>query len=166
MGLFEPFDKHDKIAWDMDGTLINGPNAAFFQAYIALTPYKEHHVVTFRGGAWRDNVIPELVASGFRSAAQFITAVHGCPAETYDGFMLLNDPKQKEVITEEARPGLLVHAGDFLAFKGAKAAELGCTLLVDDLEGWVGKGCEVHGVEFFHAHTPVGMTARALAPRA
>lgn len=39
---------HQIICWDIDNTLINGPNSSLFRQWIKSNPDKEHHIVTFR----------------------------------------------------------------------------------------------------------------------
>jgi hypothetical protein len=139
-----PLDAHKKIGWDMDQTLIQGRNSERFRAYIAANPHKRHHVITFRDREWADLIPIELGTLGLDPA--LIASVENCPAPLHDMFMLhrsgeLEMPKH---VAEKA-------ISAFLRWKGRRASELGCTVLVDDMADWVVQGCQAHGVEFVDA---------------
>lgn len=138
-------DAHQNLAWDMDGTLNHGPNAERFRAYIAAHPEKRHHVITFRNREWADLIELELRTLGLDPV--LIASVENCPEPLHDMFMLhrsgeLEMPKH---VAEKA-------ISAFLRWKGRRASELGCTVLVDDLADWVVQGCQAHGVEFVDAN--------------
>jgi len=122
---------HAKIAWDMDGTLVDSPNARFFQHYIIETPWTEHHVVTFRGLDHVPGVYRQLAEHGV--TPDMIAGVHACPQDLRAAYDERNDPVKLDL---------------FLRWKGLTAAGFGCTLLVDDMRELVIKGCEEHGVAY------------------
>jgi hypothetical protein len=135
---------HQKIGWDMDGTLIRGPNSDRFRAYIAANPQKRHHVITFRDREWADLIPMELGTLGLDPA--LIASVANCPAPLHDMFML-HSRGQLEMPQRIAEKAI----NAFLRWKGRRASELGCTVLVDDMAYWVVQGCHAHGVEFVDA---------------
>lgn len=138
------FNPHQRIAWDMDGTLIGGPNSQRFRRYIARTPEKQHCVVTFRDRAWAGQIRGELGALGLDP--NLIASVENCPELLHDIYMASRNPASC------APKALADHAArQFVRWKGRKARELGCTILVDDLADWVVLGCQENGVAFLDA---------------
>lgn len=138
-------DPHEIIAWDFDGTLVDGANSEFFRAYILAHPEKQHHIVTFRTGRsrrfhgklWKDDAIHELLDHGV--ALDTITAAHGIPENLFDTL---------------PRGGLILPGSceESLYWKAAKAKEIGATVLVDDLVEWTEVGCRHHGIAFVDAN--------------
>jgi hypothetical protein len=126
-------DSHHKIAWDMDETLVNGPNSEFFRQYIAAHPEKEHYIVTFRtGDAWIADIPFELADEGLNP--DLIKAVSSVPMKIWIERHLSR-----------------VHMAVCNDWKGFEAKRLGCTVLVDDMEASVLPGCEKHGITFIHS---------------
>ena len=122
-------DGHGSIAWDLDGTLVDGPKQAFLGAYLASRRDKAHHLVTFRRSSQRVAVESRLAAAGL--GLHLFQGVHFCPdplRDAYDG---------------DGDPGL---RKEFRRWKGRAAAEAGCGVLVDDDADLVGDGCLLHGV--------------------
>lgn len=138
-------EPHQNIGWDMDGTLNHGPNAERFRAYIAAHPEKRHHVITFRNREWADLIELELRTLGLDPA--LIASVENCPEPLHDMFMLhrSGEVEMPQRVAEKA-------ISAFLRWKGRRASELGCTVLVDDLADWVVQGCQAHGVAFLDAN--------------
>lgn len=122
-------DGHQAIAWDLDGTLVDGPKQIFLGAYLAGRPDKRHHLVSFRRGSQRDAVERHLSTVGL--GLHLFEAVHLCPDPLRDAFDGRGDP-------------LLVR--EFRRWKGWAAAAAGCTVLVDDDADLVGDGCRLHGI--------------------
>lgn len=141
-------DPHQIIAWDMDGTLIDGPNAKFFRAYILAHPEKQHHIVTFRTGPalnsmevamWKDECVYELFHLGVPHGT--IKQTHAMPDHLYHAWA------QRKTFIQETE------VAAFLDWKGKTAAEIGATVMIDDMPGMVKKGCRNHGVTFIDAHS-------------
>lgn len=133
-------DAHHKIAWDIDGTLFEGVNSAFFCAYIMAHPEKEHHLVTFRDQRWALSAHDDLLGA---VDPDFIKAIHACPQRLYHGYA-----------TRDPIYGIDA-ASDFVEWKGMRANQLGCTLLVDDMAALVEPGCTRYGVAFLNALHPI-----------
>lgn len=138
-------DPHQKIGWDFDGTLIQGPNSDLFRAYIAAHPEKRHHVITFRDREWASLIHHELDALGLDP--KLIASVENCPEPLHDTFQLGREPDRRipKAVADRAAHG-------FLRWKGRRARELGCTILVDDMAEWVATGCQENGVTFLDAN--------------
>jgi len=132
-------DNHKTIAWDIDETLINGPNSRFFRDYIRGNPEKAHFLVTFRTPrAWAEEALEQLRAHGLDPA--LIAGVSSVPVDLFAAFANRHE--------EPSHPLL----DDFDHWKGMEAARLGCTILVDDMEASVIRGCQRHSVTFIHSH--------------
>jgi hypothetical protein len=131
-------DPHAVIAWDMDETLVNGPNSAFFRAYILAHPEKTHIIVTFRTPrAWAEESLDELEVHGV--PRDRIAAVHNVADEVYWAF------------STRTRGGDPEKAASYLTYKAITAKAHGATILVDDKHEHVADGCATHGVTFLHA---------------
>lgn len=122
-------DGHAAIAWDLDGTLVDGPKQAFLGAYLADRRDKRHHLVTFRRSTQREVVAACLAAVGL--GLHLFEAVHFCPDALRDAY----DGRGDQSLVRE-----------FRQWKGRAAAEAGCTVLVDDDADLVGDGCRIFGV--------------------
>jgi hypothetical protein len=118
-------DKHDIIAWDMDGTLIDGVNSKQFIAYINQHFRKKHYVITFRDAVWGATVELELEEAGLRPGR--IEKV-------------ICNPTGRSTAGFEVRD-----------FKGQAAKGVGATILVDDMPNSVEAGCIKAGVEYLDA---------------
>lgn len=118
-------DQHQVIAWDVDGTLVNGINSDAFRKYIIATPHKQHHIVTFRDEVWAQDVYEEL-------------AEHGVP--------------RSSIASIASNPTGKPHVGDSVKlFKGAAARKVGATIMIDDMPEMVEEGCQAAGVVFMDA---------------
>lgn len=128
-------DQHEKIAWDCDGTLYQGKNSQAFADYIKAHPEKQHYIITFRDYNWAKECIPDLIDMGLKDC--HFVSVHHCPDDVW----------------MNSQEGSFSQRWDFLCWKAKMAIELGCTILVDDMEDAVIHGCTEHGVAFLHAHS-------------
>lgn len=131
-------DDHAVIAWDMDETLVNGPNSDFFRRYILAHPEKTHVVITFRTPRpWAQDVYRELEPYGI--TREHITAVHNVPDDLYHAYAQRRTFPQPEKVAA------------YYAYKGMQAKAIGATVLVDDNVAHTEQGCRTHGVVFVHA---------------
>lgn len=142
-------DQHEIIAWDMDETLVNGHNSAFFRAYIRANPRKRHHIITFRTPrAWAEQSLLELEVYGV--PPRLIEAVHSVPDELYEAF---SEHRVSCASIEEIgrSPDTPAKVRQYLAFKALTAKRIGATLLVDDMAALVEADCVANGVVFLNA---------------
>lgn len=150
-------DKHDTIAWDMDGTLIDGRNSDAFRQYIVSNPEKKHYIITFRDANWASRIYDELTACGMDNPTAYIDGIFTCPVDWHYYNEVNNNPRMAHVKKQYfetnriSQEQLDFYSMKFRQFKGAMAAELGCTVMIDDIEEWVEQGCVDHGVVFLHA---------------
>lgn len=141
--MFHPLlHKHEKIAWDMDGTLVDGLNSAFFRKYVTANKEKKHYIITFRDKKWADRIPSELAKSGL-DTKNFVS-IHPCPSYLWLAYATRDR-------TPVGHPSLQL-AHDYLHWKGRTAKKLGCTVLIDDMVDQVIKGCIFHEVEFYDAN--------------
>ena len=151
-------DQHQVIAWDMDQTLIGGPNSNFFRAYIKAHPEKRHHVVTFRDRRWAMEIWQELTNCGDFRAKDAIKSVESCPEIIHNCYMVeFRTPQFREPFIASlklTRDQFNAHVQAFAYWKGLRASHIGATLLVDDMPEWCLPGCEAHGIAFLNALEP------------
>lgn len=154
-------DMHTAIAWDMDQTLIKGPNSDFFRRYIMTNPEKTHRVVTFRNKSWADDIFDELEYHGFHNARKLISSIENCPEHWHDNYMIATLPRHASLRQKLLGEGRVTQkyldecVHNFLRFKGARSKEIGCTVLVDDIPTWVMPGVNENGIAFVHALDPI-----------
>lgn len=154
-------DLHDNIGWDMDKTLVKGPNSEFFREYIMAHPQKTHRIITFRDRDWASRAYDELEYHGLRDARRLISSIENCPEQWHDYYMIATYPhyagrRDFLLATGQITQEFLnecVH--NFLRFKGSRCKEMGCTVLVDDLPEWVMHGVNDHAIDFVHALHPI-----------
>ena len=144
--------KHSVISWDMDQTLVNGPNSAYFRDYIARHPEKEHHIVTFRNRSWAEKIPLELESYDFN--IKHFSGIHYCPEEIHDSYMIRNSDISianflfyRDITKEEFDRNVQL----FPYWKGLQSKKIGASVLVDDMPEMVLLGCKEHGIEFLHA---------------
>jgi len=153
-------DKHQILGWDFDGTLSNevhqAPNSDFFLAYITAHPEKRHHIITFRDREWANEIWTSFCEIGLD--IKLIRSIESCPDIIHDCFQINKKygvrPDYYTNTRDLTNEQFIENAGLFTKWKAERAKQIGCTILVDDIEDWVLDGCEFHGVEFLHAHAP------------
>jgi len=150
--------KHSVIAWDMDQTLVNGPNSEYFQDYIRRHPEKSHHIVTFRNKNWADTIFGELENIGF-DAYKHISAVHSCPEDIHDSYMAKNSGGMvmhrfmlsRSMSLEQFNKNVSA----FPIWKGFQCKKIGATIIIDDMPTFVVPGCAKYDIEFINALDPL-----------
>lgn len=130
----EEFNTHSKIGIDFDGTLVQHQYSEHLQRYILKNhQFKHFHIITFRSHGMQDQIRQDLMESidttGVRLSLNHFVSVHNIPDETYRDHL--------ERLT----------ANDYYAWKAVKCAELGITILIDDLADWLHEHCVKHGVD-------------------
>lgn len=147
-------NKHSSIAWDMDHTLVNGPNSAYFLDYIRSHPEKTHNIITFRDNSWANMILSELAQVGF-DARTHISAIYNCPEDIHDSFMVKSNEiteifqfmQSRSMSSENFDKNVQL----FPLWKGFKCKNIGATVLIDDMPELVLPGCEKYGIEYVNA---------------
>lgn len=143
----------------MDQTLIDGPNSEFYRAYIASTPNKQHHILTFRSHSWANDIWEELNRCGLNSQ-RLIKSVSNCPDIMHDSFMVdqhnREHGRELDTLLWIMQSGLtddqfMKYVEDFPFWKGKMCHEIGATILVDDKPELVIHGCEKYKIAFLDA---------------
>lgn len=129
------FDRHQKIGIDFDGTLVGHRHSALIQRYILDHPEKEFHIVTFRSHGWQNRIEFDLAKSTAETGVPLtigaFTAIHNMTDEGYATHIeMKGDPK-------------------YYAWKGVTCAQVGCTILLDDMADGIHIECVSQGVTLF-----------------
>lgn len=138
---FQELDKHHNLGWDFDGTLVEHPKSELMHAYIRAHPEKRHVIVTFRSHGWQHNIWDELAS------------YEGAPRpEAFEGIINMDDETYAKF--HDASRGPVFLMGDdirsYIEWKGKKCAELGLTVLIDDMAEMVEEGCKKHSIIYLH----------------
>jgi hypothetical protein len=130
-------DPHQNIAFDLDGTLVNGPNSQYFCDYILANPDKNYHLVTFRDQTWAERIYAELASTGLKKIN--FSTLNSIPQDIYMSY------------ASKGNIGGVDLGMKFVYWKGWISKHLGATVLVDDMEDLVLPGCKKYGVAFINA---------------
>lgn len=143
-------EKHNILAIDFDDTLIGHKNSQRICDHIRYNPSKTYWIITFRTGPWADTDImeQELYHMSGLTLDRF-EGIKSIPKHIYDGHTSINSDR-KAGVPEET---LSRREEVFKEWKGKTAAELGCTVLIDDIADWTEEGCGKHGVDFVNTHS-------------
>lgn len=148
-------DQHERIALDMDQTLVGGLHSPGLRAYVAQhRGIKRFYIITFRHEAWAGKIPEELAQCGLDP--RLIQDIVWCPDTLIAGATL---HYERDILTPEllkqraAKQGLDIDtleslSGQYSEWKGRMAAQLGCSVLVDDAPEMVHRGCEKYGIAF------------------
>ena len=123
---FDELNKHEHIAWDIDGTLLEADHAKHLFAWVAANQQKKHYLVTFRNGHLLDSLEDEIENERAGGRALF-QRLHTMPEHI---------KWDKE--TEEIR-----------TYKPNVCAENGYTVLIDDLT-FLKEECENFGIVYLN----------------
>ena len=151
--------QHDIIGWDIDRTLIAGPNSELFREYVKRHPEKQHHLITFRSSQHDlDNMKYDLCFSDF--SIDLFSGIHCVPADVGRS-MYSYDPVHLSLachpdISDETffrntsmrnnRQEMVRNLIAFNNFKPLKCREIGSGVLIDDMVRTLKDPCERHGV--------------------
>lgn len=142
---------HRSIAWDIDQTLVGGKFSNEFILFIQSHPEIEHHLITFRNKDWADEVWSDLKPKMGANVRDLFVDVHNCDEDDWHFFSVRNSPFGG--LTGDPEMDTILNAAHdaVMTYKGRKASELGCTILVDDLIQMVHEGCSAYGVSLMNA---------------
>lgn len=130
---------HQKIGIDFDGTLVEHRKSRLLQRFILANHDKtEFHIVSFRSHGMERNIERDLLISTLMTQVpltlRHFAGVHNIPDALYEGWAMFGD-KDK--------------ARDYFCWKASKCQEIGCTIIVDDMND-VGPHCEEIGITYLH----------------
>ena len=144
-------DDHEKIGWDIDGTMYehDGSRTAATDArcramhdYILAHPEKKHYVVTFRSGAWANQVWADLLRVNPNAPGP----------EHFEGLLNMSVQMFDENCARNLGGGHYSEPTQtYKEWKGMICAQHGITVLVDDNPDHVVPGCDRYGVLHLHA---------------
>lgn len=134
MNPLQKLDRHDIIAVDFDGTLVDNPGSIHLWKYIRDNhERKQFHIVTFRFKHDADHCLPILnllsKRTGIAPTAEMFRSVEYRP--------VLNESDSYDNLPQE--------------FKALVCKRIGATVIIDDLVDVIGEHCDRHGVEVVDA---------------
>lgn len=159
--------KHKAIGWDVDKTLINGLWSNHWRAYVtANVDNHDHWIITFRNDADAATVFDEIEEQyNYPLKREWFKGIINLPRDIDNAYnslhpellnfdynkeptgKILRISKNENISLEDAR----LIKESLHDWKAKVCFDLGCTVLVDDLESIVAEGCEKYGVEFIHS---------------
>ena len=145
--------KHRKIAFDFDGTLVDGRSSLLIQNYIQNNDDKTYFIVTFRTPVQAKTIPMELAAHGL-SSEWFATVVPMAArlALEFDEDQRIRRNSGLPNIERVSEAALLPGERQVLNWKGFVAKKLGATVLVDDMPAYCAMGCRRFGIRLLDAN--------------
>lgn len=144
-------ERHDRIALDLDGTLIDGQTSPLIQDFVRSNPEKKFWIVTFRTPAQVHTVASELANVGL-PIGDFQRVI---PMPERYVMEFEEDQRQRRFARLPGldTPGVTPFPGEFryLHWKGYVCKRIGATVLVDDLPRLSQMGCQQFGIELVDA---------------
>lgn len=152
-------DTHKIIGVDIDDTLIGNELASTrIQEYI-LNNYhqKNFYLITFRTRELMDSIWQDIAYENAQLNEKIFRGVFGVPVDIRIGYQhyrstvnriatnTVNDPEDEEKLLK-----FTPYKDQFLEWKGKKAHELGCTILIDDRTERVRQGCTKYNIKLVH----------------
>ncbi len=147
----EELFKHDTLGIDVDDTLIGHPRSHVLQRFILEHhKIKNFHIVTFRTHGMEDMIDQDILTSTVDTQVPLrlhhFAGVHSIPYGLYE-----NHKKQQWSASREVKrsPGGIILPNDsdiYYTWKAEKCREIGCTVLIDDMEPAIGRHCERIGI--------------------
>lgn len=142
----EIFQKHKKIALDIDHTLIGNSRAKIFLwDYISKNPYShEYYLVTFRFGVTKKTAFSDIEKESGLGKKYFkdIFFVPDSLVEEYEKLI-----KNKYIMNEKIDYQKIMQ---LKLWKASICKMNKCFVLVDDLTEFVLPGCLAYGIEYYH----------------
>jgi hypothetical protein len=141
---------YKKIAFDLDGTLIDGVASAAIATFIKRHATKSYFIITFRTPSQAVSIPSELISAGL-SVDLFKQIIPISERLMFD----FNEEQQQRrnagltpLITDMPHEALFPGEYKLMHWKGFVARKLGATVLVDDLPFLVTLGCKKFGIDF------------------
>lgn len=138
--------KHHKIGIDVDGTLIDHPRSHLLQRFILdHHQTKEFYIITFRSHGWEKRLEHDIGESTLLTTVPLqlnhFRGIHTVPQQIHENHWMARSCEGT------ATPGSIIIAhDDFYGWKAAVCREIGCTVLIDDMEPSIGPHCVRLGV--------------------
>jgi len=149
------FENHQRIAIDLDDTLLNGPASKFLVDYVNDHPEKEFFIVTHRTPAESRSVPMELKNIGL-NINQFEKLMPTTELMRIRFRLDRNDREKNKlpsiytdnVSTDEMSKNEL----NFVYWKGYVCKRLGITLIIDDATPIVKPGADRYHIEYINPY--------------
>lgn len=149
----ENFHLHNALGIDFDETLVgNSPTKEVLWSWIYKNKQrKKFFIITFRTGTWLEKVWNDLEVEAKFIVPAF-SGVYSVPVDAKDAYFEYSKLKKKahKPKNKERMNQIYPLYTAFREWKGKKAKELGCSVLVDDDRQNTLPGCEKFGVDYVH----------------
>jgi hypothetical protein len=141
--------KHERIALDLDKTLIEGgiQSRWLWDFVRSFHREKKFWIITFRPEGLASRRFIEMDISEHSPLS--VNHFHGvicCP----EHLSICVEPISDHMNLDQIELACQATESEFVRWKGSVAKSLGCTVLVDDKERMVKPGCDLHGIEFIN----------------
>lgn len=161
-------NKFNSFAWDFDKTLIDGKYSTIFRSFIKNNQDKNHYIVTFRDDFDTETIEEELQREQYYPLDYgHFKGVFNIPAEILNKYYNLhpylsktchvnineNNKKLFRILDREnlSIDDFIKIKSDVHSWKATKAKEIGCEILIDDLEKIVKNDCDKLGIYFLNS---------------
>ncbi len=161
-------DKHLTIAWDLDQTLIGGPQSWFWRRWIRDN-YKAHKfwIMTFRSANDANRIWDDLTSCRDPLDPNWFEGIRIVDPVLWDAWIYLREPLQdldheskltpalQELIKQrKLEIDLIISINRAIrAWKAIECRKHNCTLLVEDRESFCKPYCDALGIQFLNALT-------------
>ena len=136
--------KVNKIAWDMDATLVDGAASEAVQQFIKDNPLIEHYILTARSDKYLvDSIFHELSRYPAKLTRANFKGVLTSDHEKHIEFQMVRAQRRAGQIKGPLTPIEIYE----LTIKGKRCHELGIPVLVDDNISRSKMGCDKYGIE-------------------
>jgi hypothetical protein len=161
-------DQHLSIAWDLDNTLIGGPESWFWRRWIRDN-HKHHRfwIITFRAPKDANRIWSDLSGCGDPISPEWFEGIRVVEPVLWDAWVYLQEMLQdvdheskltpdvlKYIRQKRLEPDLIISINRAIrAWKAIECRKLKCTLLVEDREAFCKPYCDALGIQFVNALT-------------
>lgn len=157
--MFHILRDHMSIGWDIDETLINGPNSRKFQQFVVNNPQISHNLVTFRNDKEDiDNIANDLMSMDIGFHIGLFDELRTVPLSIVEKYNEVHAhfKTKKEYTSKKAIRILEYHKTtqeevekiikDMHEWKSLACLEIGSTILVDDIYDDQKDHCDRNGI--------------------
>jgi hypothetical protein len=164
----EVLDRHTRIAWDFDETLVDGPLSWFWRRWIRDN-HNDHEfcIITFRSASQAAYIWDELSSCKDPLKKQWFTNVISVPSVLWNAYVSIpselqdfDEPWKKTGLIDHVLEEYNLKSDDVVeinrairAWKATECIKQKCYVFVEDREEFCRPYCDALGIEFVNALT-------------